>query len=141
MTHSGPEDLATMKGVTTVTLRKRILVGILGALAVAVISLAIALSHNAACGTPQAVADGSQAMKAVTHRCYGPPAVLSIENVAKPTVDDDQVLVRVRAASINPLEWHYMRGTPYIMRLSAGMGAPQDPRLGVDFAGTVEAVG
>jgi NADPH:quinone reductase-like Zn-dependent oxidoreductase len=49
--------------------------------------------------------------------------------------------VKVRAASINPLEWHYMTGTPYIMRLSAGIGAPEDPRIGVDFAGTVEAVG
>jgi NADPH:quinone reductase-like Zn-dependent oxidoreductase len=51
------------------------------------------------------------------------------------------VLVKVHAAGINPVEWHYMRGKPYIMRLGAGFGRPKDPRLGVDFAGTVEAVG
>jgi NADPH:quinone reductase-like Zn-dependent oxidoreductase len=54
---------------------------------------------------------------------------------------DDQVLVKVHAAAVNPLDWHYMRGSPYIMRLGTGLGAPDEPRLGVDFAGTVESVG
>jgi len=54
---------------------------------------------------------------------------------------DDQVLVRVHAASVNPVDWHYMRGEPYIMRLGSGFGAPANPRVGTDFAGTVEAVG
>jgi NADPH:quinone reductase-like Zn-dependent oxidoreductase len=67
--------------------------------------------------------------------------VLKVEEVAKPTITDHQILVKVRAASINPLEWHYMRGTPYIMRLDLGLGRPKDSRIGVDFAGTVEAVG
>ena len=48
---------------------------------------------------------------------------------------------RFEAASVNPLDWHYMRGTPYIVRTDSGLGAPKNPRLGVDFAGTVEAVG
>jgi NADPH:quinone reductase-like Zn-dependent oxidoreductase len=51
------------------------------------------------------------------------------------------VLIRVRAASVNPLDWHYMRGSPYIMRFMSGLGAPNNPRLGADFAGVVEAVG
>jgi NADPH:quinone reductase-like Zn-dependent oxidoreductase len=80
-------------------------------------------------------------MKAIVYRCYGPPEVLQFEDVAKPTPADDEVLVRVRAAAVNPLDWHYMRGSPYIMRLASGLGAPDDSRLGVDFSGTVEAVG
>lgn len=80
-------------------------------------------------------------MKAIQYHCYGPPEVLRLENVEKPDAVDDQILVKVRAASVNPLDWHYVRGEPYLMRLFAGFGAPRDPRLGVDFAGTVEAVG
>ena len=67
--------------------------------------------------------------------------MLKLEQVAKPTPADDQLLVKVHAAALNPVDWHYMRGSPYIMRLSSGIGAPNDPRVGVDFAGTVEAVG
>src|SRR5262249_59339914 len=62
-------------------------------------------------------------------------------DVEIPTPGDDQMLVRVRAASVNPLDWHYMRGTPYIMRMGAGLRKPEETRLGVDFAGTVVAVG
>jgi NADPH:quinone reductase-like Zn-dependent oxidoreductase len=62
-------------------------------------------------------------------------------DVAKPTPLDDEVLVKVHAASVNPLDWHYMRGSPYLMRLGPGLGAPADSKIGVDFAGTVEAVG
>ncbi|MEO0996111.1 MAG: NAD(P)-dependent alcohol dehydrogenase [Pseudomonadota bacterium] len=80
-------------------------------------------------------------MKAVTYRCYGSPDVLQYGDVAMPAIADDQLLVRVHAAGVNPLDWHYMRGTPYIMRAESGFGKPSDPRLGVDFAGTVEAVG
>src|SRR5262249_34502301 len=67
--------------------------------------------------------------------------VLKLEEIEKPVPDDDQVLVRVRAASVNPFDWHFMRGTPYVMRLEAGLRKPKNTRLGVDFAGTVEAVG
>jgi NADPH:quinone reductase-like Zn-dependent oxidoreductase len=80
-------------------------------------------------------------MKAIVSRCYGSPDVLTLEEIAKPTAADNEVLVKVHAAAVNPLDWHYMRGTPYIVRLDSGLGAPEDPRLGVDFAGTVEAVG
>jgi NADPH:quinone reductase-like Zn-dependent oxidoreductase len=80
-------------------------------------------------------------MKAIVHRCYGSPDVVRYEDIAKPTPADDELLVRVHAASVNPLDWHYLEGTPYMVRLDAGFGKPENPRLGVDFSGTVEAVG
>jgi NADPH:quinone reductase-like Zn-dependent oxidoreductase len=80
-------------------------------------------------------------MKAIVHCSYGTADVLRLEDVAKPAPGDDEILVRVRAAGVNPLDWHYMRGTPYLMRLGSGLRKPSDTRLGVDYAGTVEAVG
>ena len=80
-------------------------------------------------------------MKAAVYRCYGSPAVVKLENIAKPAVAEGRLIVKVRAAGVNPLDWHYMRGKPYFMRAMAGIGAPHDIRLGVDFSGTVEAVG
>ena len=66
----------------------------------------------------------------------------SAEEIAKPVPNDNQVLVKVRAASVNPLDWHYIEGTPYLMRLmGSGLRKPKVTRLGVDYAGTVEAVG
>jgi NADPH:quinone reductase-like Zn-dependent oxidoreductase len=63
------------------------------------------------------------------------------DDLAKPVASDDEVIVKVRAASVNPLDWHYMRGKPYVMRMGTGIGAPTDPQLGVDFAGVVDSVG
>jgi NADPH:quinone reductase-like Zn-dependent oxidoreductase len=80
-------------------------------------------------------------MKAIVYCNYGSPDVLKIEEIEKPVPGDDQVLVRVRAVSVNPYDYHFMRGTPYIMRLGVGLRKPQETRFGVDFAGTVEAVG
>ena len=85
---------------------------------------------------------GEPHMKAVVYTDYGSPDVLEIRDIRKPVPNDDQVLIKVRAASINPLDWHYMEGTPYIMRaFGVGLRKPRDPRLGVDMAGQVEAVG
>ncbi len=123
------------------TRRTKVLGGILGILATAVLSLALLLSHDSACEAPAALSEQTTLMKAIRYRCYGSPEVLELVEVAKPTPADDEVLVKVHAASVNPLDWHYMRGKPYIMRLSSGIGRPADPRFGVDFAGTVEAVG
>ncbi len=122
-------------------LRYKIAGGILGFLAIALSSLALVLSHNSACGPAPAVSNETALMKAIVYRCYGAPDVLRFEDVEKPTPADDEVLVKVVAASVNPLDWHFMRGTPYFLRLMSGLGAPNDPSLGVDFAGTVEAVG
>lgn len=81
-------------------------------------------------------------MKAVTRRVYGSPDVLRIEEVEKPELTDDGVLVRVRAASLNRGDWYGLRGRPLLARpLMGGIRAPKEPRLGTDFAGVVEAVG
>jgi len=122
-------------------LRYKIANGILIVVAVAILSLALVLSHESDCVPAPEIADNAELMKAIVYRCYGSPDVLEFEDVAKPTPTDGEVLVKVRAAAVNPLDWHYMRGSPYFMRLGSGLGAPKDSRIGVDFAGTVEAVG
>lgn len=123
------------------TLRRRIATVTFALLALAVVSLAVAISYDSPCTAPGLIPAGVERMKAIVHRCYGPTDVLELDEVAKPVPADNEVLVKVRAASVNPLDWHYMRGEPYVMRLSSGLGAPSDTRVGVDFAGTVEAVG
>ena len=80
-------------------------------------------------------------MKAIAYHRYGSPDVLEYEEIEKPTPGDDEVLLRVRAASVNPYDWHFMRGTPYFLRMMAGLRKPKITRLGVDAAGQVEAVG
>ena len=89
-----------------------------------VATLGIALSHDAPCDAPQALTADTVRMKAIVYRCYGSPEVLSFEDVVKPALEADRVLIKVQAASVNPLDWHYMRGLPYIMRMSSGFGAP-----------------
>jgi NADPH:quinone reductase-like Zn-dependent oxidoreductase len=80
-------------------------------------------------------------LKAITYHEYGPPDALQFEEVDEPVVKDDEVLVRVRAASVNPRDWHFMRGVPYFMRAQAGLRRPKSSLLGSDVAGQVEAVG
>lgn len=122
--------------------RRRKILGIVSLLlAVGLGVLAYVFSHESACGAAPALAADALRMKAIVHRCYGGPEVLKLEDIEKPMPADNEVLVKVHAASANPLDWHLMRGKPYIMRMSSGFGTPQTPRLGVDFAGTVEAVG
>jgi NADPH:quinone reductase-like Zn-dependent oxidoreductase len=81
----------------------------------------------------------SNPMKAITHCEYGGPDVLKVEDVEKPVPNDNQLLVRVRAASVNPLDLT-IRG-PLLLRPLFGLRKPKDTRLGVDYSGTVEAVG
>jgi NADPH:quinone reductase-like Zn-dependent oxidoreductase len=104
-------------------------------------TLALVLSHDSACGAAPPLAAGATPMRAIAYRCYGSPDVLKLELLAKPVPADGQVLVKVHAASANPLDWHFMRGTPYLMRFDAGIGRPKGVQLGVDFSGTVETVG
>lgn len=81
-------------------------------------------------------------MKAILYTEYGPPDVLRLVEIAKPTPKDDELLIRVRAASINALDWRVMGGKPWFTRFL--MGGPRKPKLtrpGVDFAGRVESVG
>jgi NADPH:quinone reductase-like Zn-dependent oxidoreductase len=122
-------------------LRYKILGAIVIVLAVGTVSLALVMSHDSPCTPAPALAAGATPMKGVVHRCYGSPDVVRYEDVAKPVPADDEVLVKVHAASVNPLDWHYMEGRPYLVRSDSGFGKPENPRLGVDFAGTVEAVG
>ena len=105
------------------------------------VPLALVLSHDSACSAAPPLRADATLMKGIAYRCYGSPEVLRLENIEKPVAGDDQVLVKVHAAAVNPLDFHYMHGTPYPMRLDSGIGTPKNPRLGVDFAGTVEAVG
>ncbi len=123
------------------TRRRKVLGVVLILLVLAVSSLALTLSHDSPCGAAPALPAGVEQMKAIVYRCYGSTDVVRLENVAKPTLQDDRVLVRVRAASVNPLDLHFMQGKPYVMRTGVGLGAPDDIRLGTDYAGTVEAVG
>ena len=81
-------------------------------------------------------------MKAAVYRRYGPPDVVQIAEVEKPVPKEDEVLLKVRAASVNPYDWHFMRGEPYAVRIVAGgLRKPKDIRLGADVAGIVESVG
>lgn len=79
-------------------------------------------------------------MKAIVCSKYGSPDVLKLEDVEAPATADDLVLVRVRAASVNPADWYGVSG-PLIVRPSTGLLKPRSDRTGIDFAGTVESVG
>src|SRR5271154_1278189 len=80
-------------------------------------------------------------MKAIVYRDYGPPDVLKCEDIEKPVPKDNEVLIKVRAASVNPLDWKLMKGGPFILRIMLGLGKSKIKRPGVDVAGQVEAVG
>jgi len=127
---------------------KRILKGILKwtsfaillALFVGIVLLFIAYWRSTNDCDQLAAAQGDT-MKAIVYCDYG-LANLKLADVNKPTPTDDQILVKVRAASVNPYDWHFIEGTPKIMRMmGVGLRKPKDTRLGVDFAGTIESVG
>jgi NADPH:quinone reductase-like Zn-dependent oxidoreductase len=80
-------------------------------------------------------------MQAIVYEKYGSPDVLELQEIDVPVLKDDQVLVKTHAASVNPLDWHNMRGEPLFIRMSEGLTRPKDTGLGADVAGTVEAVG
>src|SRR5450631_805848 len=83
------------------------------------LGVALTLSHNSPCVAAQSPPAGTPLMKAIVYRCYGSPDVLKLEEIAKPLPADNRMLVKVQAASVNPLDWHYMRGEPYVMRPDA----------------------
>ena len=80
-------------------------------------------------------------MKAMVNTKYGPPDVLELAEVESPAPKDDEVLLKVHATSVNPADWHLLRGDPYIARLQLGLRKPKETVLGCDVAGQVEAVG
>jgi len=81
-------------------------------------------------------------MKAIVHETYGPPDVLELRDIATPVIGDDDVLIRVHAAGLDPSVWHLMTGLPYLVRIMGyGLRKPKNPVRGSDVAGAVEAVG
>jgi NADPH:quinone reductase-like Zn-dependent oxidoreductase len=122
-------------------LRYKIVNGFLIVLAVLFSVLGLVLGNTADCEPAPAISAGTVTMQAAVRRCYGSPDVIEIADIEKPTPGVDEVLVRIHAASVNPLDWHELRGSPYIMRLGLGLGKPDSVRMGVDFAGTIESVG
>jgi NADPH:quinone reductase-like Zn-dependent oxidoreductase len=80
-------------------------------------------------------------VKAIVYQHYGAPDVLVCADVEKPVPAANEVSIRVRAASANPLDWHFLRGEPYVMRMASGLREPRIKRLGADVAGEIEAVG
>ncbi|MEK6274646.1 MAG: NAD(P)-dependent alcohol dehydrogenase [Actinomycetota bacterium] len=86
------------------------------------------------------MANPKTTMKAIIHERYGRPDVLELRDVEKPVLEDDQVLVRVHASSVNPVEWYGVTG-PYFARIGNGFRRPKDTTVGADLAGRVEAVG
>lgn len=80
-------------------------------------------------------------MKAIVYKKYGSPDVLQLTEIEKPTPNDDQILVKIHAVSVNPYDWHLMRGAPFLARFFNGLLRPKNQILGADIAGKVEAVG
>ncbi len=80
-------------------------------------------------------------MKTILYTKYGSPDVLQLTEVANPVPKTNEVLVQIQAVAANPLDWHKMRAAPFLVRLSDGLLAPKDPRLGADIAGRVVAIG
>ncbi len=81
-------------------------------------------------------------MKAISYDRSGSPDVLKCGETETPAPADDEVLIKIRAAAVNPYDWHFMRGEPYAVRIAAGgLRKPKDTRLGADVAGEIEAVG
>lgn len=80
-------------------------------------------------------------MKAIVFESYGSPDVLEMKEVIKPTPNENQMLIKVMATAVNPLDWHRMRADPFIVRFSDGLRKPKNPTIGADIAGVVETVG
>src|SRR5947209_8671863 len=120
---------------------KRILKWSAGAILLALIAWAFIAYWTSSNDCDRITGTPTHPMRSIVYCDYG-LANLKLEDVEKPVLNDDQVLVKVRAASVNPYDWHFIEGTPYLMRaMGVGLRKPKDTRLGVDFAGTVEGVG
>ena len=122
-------------------LRYKILNSVLAILVIAVTALAIVLSYESECPPPMAAATGTDTMKAAIYRCYGSSDVIELADLPRPEPGDNEILVRIQAAAVNPLDWHFLTGTPYFLRLQAGLRQPKRTVPGSDVAGEVEAVG
>jgi NADPH:quinone reductase-like Zn-dependent oxidoreductase len=124
-----------------VKLRYKILNGLAAMVVLGISAAVIAVSYDSACPDVPPPEAGASEMRAVMHRCYGVPRGIRLEQIAKPIPKENQVLIKVRASSVNPAEWYAISGRPKLVRLSGGIGTPQGTRAGFDVAGIVEAVG
>jgi NADPH:quinone reductase-like Zn-dependent oxidoreductase len=122
-------------------LRYKILSGIGATLLLGIGTLMAVTSYDSPCPAASTVAAGPDTMRAMKHRCYSVTNGVKAENVPKPVPGDGQVLIKVRAASVNPVEWYGASGQPYLTRLMGGVGLPDDDLIGVDVSGVVESVG
>src|SRR5205823_2798400 len=104
-----------------------------------VVDRAVAVDHGSE--TADAAAGSRARMRAIVCRRYGSPDALELAELEKPSPAADEVLIRVRAASVNAFDQHFMRGEPYLVRAAFGLRGPKKPRLGVDVSGEVESVG
>jgi NADPH:quinone reductase-like Zn-dependent oxidoreductase len=131
----------TLCGARIVKLRNKIFSGLAAVLVSGIVTIYVVTSYDSPCPSAAAPPVGGATMRAIMHRCYGDPTNLRTESIAKPTPGEGQVLIKVRASSVNPAEWYRATGRPKIVRLSGAIGAPTNARLGFDMAGVVEAVG
>ncbi len=126
--------------LTLIKLLAKILTALIVIALLAITVGAYQISRDEPCPSAPAVS-AKATMQAVTHLCYGPPETLGYSQTAKPAPEPHEVLIKVHAAGVNPLDWHTMRGSPYLMRLSSGLGEPENAKFGRDFSGVIEAVG
>lgn len=119
----------------------KILVALLLIVALVTAAFAYTISKTDPCPSVTPAPPSGAKMRAALARCYGSPDVITLEQVAKPVPASNEVLVKIKAAAVNPLDWHELRGSPYVMRLAGGIGKPESIELGVDFAGVIEQVG
>jgi len=122
-------------------LRYKILTGLATVLGLGVGAFAFTVSYDQSCPAMLEPPGGIETIQAIRQQCYGLPQGMRLETVAKPVPVEGQLLIKVRAASVNPAEWHEATGQPMLFRFSFGIGKPDDVRAGYDVAGIVEAVG
>jgi NADPH:quinone reductase-like Zn-dependent oxidoreductase len=126
---------------TSVKLRNKILTGIAAFFVLGISALAVTVSYDSPCPPVAAADGGAELMRAMVQRCYGVPKGVRLETIARPVPNADQVLIKVRATSVNPAEWYGVSGQPRFVRLFNGIGTPSHTRPGYDVSGIVEAVG
>ena len=122
-------------------LRYKIINGFLVFLGVAMLALVFTIGYTSDCVPAANINTGTDSMKAIVRRCYGGPEVVEYTDVERPRPGPHDIVVKVQAAAVNPLDYHFMRGSPYLLRLGTGIGRPDDSRMGVDFSGVVAEVG
>ncbi len=122
--------------------RNKIFIGIGSFFGLAIATLMIVTAYDSACPASAPPGEASaDSMRAIVHGCYKIPEGLALQRVPKPVPKEGQVLIKVRASSVNPAEWYRASGQPLLIRLDSGIGAPKRDRIGFDMAGVVEAIG